>query len=495
MTRSPADRSHLSIGEVLSLLQDEFPDVTISKIRFLESQGLLDPERTPSGYRKFYDDDIERLRWILRQQKENYLPLKVIKDRLDDRAAQAAAAAAAEAEESAAATPPAGRNGGGGRHGGRSSRNGAGRGGRTGAPGGPSTASGPPRTSVNGRGRSAVAVDERPDAAGAAGGGSAGTDAARAAGPGAAGAPGKGASAAARVTTGEAYAREGASAPGSGGPGGPGPVARDAAADGTGQPAVADDSASEGRSPATAAPRPSGPSGPADAPGATPAARPPAGVDASRTIDIPHEGVRVDASHTGASGGRADLPAGLPGRPSRLEPTPAAAPTGADTTGPVVPAGGATTGSSQAPVLAGYPDLARYAGLGHEASTSISLTIDELAEASGMTARDLHELEGFGLLESHVVGDAAYYDGDALVVARTAAGFLRHGIEARHLRTYKVAIDREAGLFEQIVLPLLKQRNPEAHRRANRIVAELIHLGEAMRGTLLHRELRDHIDP
>ena len=74
---------HLSIGEVLSLLQDEFPDVTISKIRFLESQGLLDPERTPSGYRKFYEPDIERLRWILRQQRENFLPLKVIKDRLD----------------------------------------------------------------------------------------------------------------------------------------------------------------------------------------------------------------------------------------------------------------------------------------------------------------------------------------------------------------------------------------------------------------------------
>ena len=73
---------HLSIGEVLSLLQAEFPDVTISKIRFLESQGLLDPERTPSGYRKFYDADIERLRWILRQQRENFLPLKVIKDRL-----------------------------------------------------------------------------------------------------------------------------------------------------------------------------------------------------------------------------------------------------------------------------------------------------------------------------------------------------------------------------------------------------------------------------
>jgi DNA-binding transcriptional MerR regulator len=77
------DRAYMSIGEVLALLQAEFPDVTISKIRFLESQGLIDPERTPSGYRKFYPADIERLRWILKEQRENFLPLKVIKDRLE----------------------------------------------------------------------------------------------------------------------------------------------------------------------------------------------------------------------------------------------------------------------------------------------------------------------------------------------------------------------------------------------------------------------------
>ena len=74
--------SHLSIGEVLGLLQGEFPDVTISKIRFLEAQGLLDPERSPSGYRKFREDDIERIRWILLQQRDHFLPLKVIKERL-----------------------------------------------------------------------------------------------------------------------------------------------------------------------------------------------------------------------------------------------------------------------------------------------------------------------------------------------------------------------------------------------------------------------------
>ncbi len=74
----------MSIGDVLTLLRQEFPDVTISKIRFLESQGLVNPERTPSGYRKFYEHDVERLRWVLRQQREHFLPLKVIKDRLDD---------------------------------------------------------------------------------------------------------------------------------------------------------------------------------------------------------------------------------------------------------------------------------------------------------------------------------------------------------------------------------------------------------------------------
>jgi DNA-binding transcriptional MerR regulator len=82
-SRSATDDSHLSIGEVLNILREEFPDVTISKIRFLESQGLIDPERTPSGYRKFYESDVSRLRWILHQQKENFLPLKVIKERLD----------------------------------------------------------------------------------------------------------------------------------------------------------------------------------------------------------------------------------------------------------------------------------------------------------------------------------------------------------------------------------------------------------------------------
>jgi DNA-binding transcriptional MerR regulator len=76
-------RAYLSIGEVLSKLRGDFPDVTISKIRFLESEGLIEPQRTPSGYRKFTSVDLERLRYVLLAQRDQYLPLRVIKENLD----------------------------------------------------------------------------------------------------------------------------------------------------------------------------------------------------------------------------------------------------------------------------------------------------------------------------------------------------------------------------------------------------------------------------
>jgi DNA-binding transcriptional MerR regulator len=73
----------LSIGAVLGRLREEFPDVTISKIRFLESEGLVRPARTASGYRQFTESDVERLRFVLAAQRDRYLPLKVIKEQLD----------------------------------------------------------------------------------------------------------------------------------------------------------------------------------------------------------------------------------------------------------------------------------------------------------------------------------------------------------------------------------------------------------------------------
>jgi DNA-binding transcriptional MerR regulator len=77
------DSGLMSIGTVLTVLRDEFPEVTISKIRFLESEGLVEPQRTPSGYRKFTPGDVERLGHVLRMQRDHYLPLKVIREHLD----------------------------------------------------------------------------------------------------------------------------------------------------------------------------------------------------------------------------------------------------------------------------------------------------------------------------------------------------------------------------------------------------------------------------
>jgi DNA-binding transcriptional MerR regulator len=261
-----AERAHLSIGEVLNLLQEEFPDITISKIRFLESQGLLDPERTPSGYRKFYDGDIERLRWILRQQRENFLPLKVIKDRL----------AAGELD-------------------------------------GPSTAAG-----------ATVAV-------------------------------------------------------------------------------------------ATAT---------ATADGAAPVATAPA--PAKR---------------------------GAPRKAKRR---------------------------SQRSLL-------------DAGETSVSMSLEELVNATGLSPRAITELERFGLLSSHELGDVTYYDEEALLTARLAATFMRHGVEPRHLRMYKTSAEREAGVFEQLVMPMLKQRNPGTRQEAIEMLNELSELGEQLRAAMLRQALRDHL--
>jgi len=310
-----ADRSHLSIGEVLSLLQGEFPDVTISKIRFLESQGLLDPERTPSGYRKFYEPDIERLRWILRHQRDHFLPLKVMKDRL-------------EAADAAGLTVP------------------------------------PDEPSV------------------------------------------------------------------------PGVVPQ---ADGS-------------TSAATAAPAP------AAAPPAAPAPAPVAPAQA------------------------AEAPAAAPA-PERTEPRPVAPGPAFEPRRTVRPA----------PPLPPLP--ARSAGNPLDAGPSaVSLTVEELAQASGLSTRELAELERFGLLSGDAVGGETYYDGDALVVARAAAGFMRFGIEARHLRMYKVAAEREAGFMEQVIMPLLKQRNPTARQQAAENLGEMAQLGEQLRGALLRTALRGHTD-
>lgn len=274
-----AARGHLSIGEVLSLLQGEFPDITISKIRFLESQGLIDPERTPSGYRKFYEPDISRLRWILHQQRDNFLPLKVIKERLEagelDEVDADGDQPAVEASAAHSASDP------------------------------------PPELSL--------AVRSVPDDLAASPDPDAGRGAARA-------------------------ARE-----------------------------------------------------------------------AVRTAPL-------DAT-----------------------------------------------------------------------SASVALSRDELADAAGITPAEVADLERFGLLSGRTIGPTVLYDETALGVAKLAAGFLRHGVEGRHLRMYKVAAEREASFFQQVVMPLLKQRHPGARQQAVETLGELAELGEGLRAAMLQHALRDYL--
>ena len=87
-----------------------------------------------------------------------------------------------------------------------------------------------------------------------------------------------------------------------------------------------------------------------------------------------------------------------------------------------------------------------------------------------------------------------YYDEDALTVANLAAGFMRYGVEARHLRMYKTAGEREAGFFEQVVMPMLKQRNPQARSQATETLSELSRLGASLRAAMLRQALRQYLE-
>jgi hypothetical protein len=121
------------------------------------------------------------------------------------------------------------------------------------------------------------------------------------------------------------------------------------------------------------------------------------------------------------------------------------------------------------------------------------MTADELAAASGCSAAALASLESYGLVGGRQIGGVTYYGEDALAVARLASAFAGFGVEPRHLRLHKHAAEREAGFVEQIVLPLLKQRNPESRQRAHDTVEELSRLGQELRALLLARTLRDQL--
>jgi DNA-binding transcriptional MerR regulator len=302
---------HLSIGEVLALLLEEFPDVTISKIRFLESQGLIDPERTSSGYRKFYANDVDLLHCILREQRENYLPLRVIKDRLE----------AGEIDP----------------------------------------------TNENPRPRGIKNVSDEPTI--------------------------------------------------------PQPDRHPSAGSRREHPAYG---------PTTDNPNDSSPLG--------------AAALFMRTESDAFEDGSSDANESPSNG-------------STSEPKP-------------VP-----NSTSTSPSLSAADKL-------HTAA--------ELCASSELTSEQLSDLESYGVLSAESLGGGKRYDDNALEIAELSKQFLDAGIDARHLRGWRVAADREVGLLEQLIQPLLRQRNPEAHVRAIAQLTDLERAGGKLRTAMMQSALRHH---
>jgi hypothetical protein len=126
-------------------------------------------------------------------------------------------------------------------------------------------------------------------------------------------------------------------------------------------------------------------------------------------------------------------------------------------------------------------------------ATGASLTAQEVCAASGLSADELEGLESYGLIGSMRVAGLQTYDEEALAVANLAAAFRGFGIEPRHLRLYRNAVDREMGLIEQVIIPLLRQRNPESRQRAVEGADQLAALGQSMRASLLRQALRQHL--
>jgi hypothetical protein len=184
-------------------------------------------------------------------------------------------------------------------------------------------------------------------------------------------------------------------------------------------------------------------------------------------------------------------------------PVPSAGPpvAGSAPTGPPAPSLGAVAEPAPSPAAGAGALPGPWGGAAEGAGgplstglTSASLTTEELLRASGLDAGELADLERYGLLTGRAVGGAVHYDEDALVVARLAAGFARHGVEPRHLRMIRTAADREAALYEQLVAPMSSRRHdPAARRRTVETLEDLVRLGAGLRAALLRQALRGHV--
>jgi hypothetical protein len=119
---------------------------------------------------------------------------------------------------------------------------------------------------------------------------------------------------------------------------------------------------------------------------------------------------------------------------------------------------------------------------------------EELCSAAGITTAQLAQLEEFGIIAARGTGNDATFQADALDIAKAAGKFLDLGIDARHLRAWRQAAEREASLFEQRIMPLLRQRNPQSRQQALDSLSELAALGSQLRAALIESLLRHHFD-
>ncbi|MBK6670459.1 MAG: MerR family DNA-binding transcriptional regulator [Actinobacteria bacterium] len=436
---------HLAIGEVLALLQTEFPDVTISKIRFLEAQGLIVPERTAAGYRKFYDADIARLRWVLAQQRDNFLPLKVIKARLESGDLDSVGPVTSqpslwgESDGVAAAAPPV----------------------RAVAPTDPADAT---------DGTVATEPVERP--------------------------PSWLEELVASSTTATPRAQLTAT---------PDPGA-----------SIIEATASDVAEPAPSASASSEPAASSESPDIVPTSPNP---DVSNPDVSNPDAPGMDA-HPGSAGAASDrTPVGVDrpgdasveriGEPAQREspswlaalqepPTAAGQAEGVDSGdhNPAARRSGRCSGPSLG-AAADESDLEPERNAGPAADDGEDGTLrygrEEIAELVGVSIAEVDEMVTFGLLQPLMVGGEPTFDRSSVAVARAVVRFGGRGVEPRHLRLFKNAADREAGFFEQLILPMLKQRNPAALDRARTSLIDLAAAGEDLHRALIDQALRPHL--
>jgi len=114
----------------------------------------------------------------------------------------------------------------------------------------------------------------------------------------------------------------------------------------------------------------------------------------------------------------------------------------------------------------------------------------ELARSLDVSEAFVSELERFGLITGSAVGNDMFFDGDALQVTRIAASFASFGIDARHLRMYKMSVEREMSVFEQVLVPLMRDRDLQRAQQVEATLHELVQLGDELREVLLARASR-----